>query len=158
MHESGHVLFDGVFSAGVTIRRVHLGAIPFFAVSHRSGLPAREEFTISSAGFWVQEASDEWLLGEHPDLRHEHAPFLKGVFAFNVLNSVGYSAVAFARTGPSERDTRGIAGIGLDEPVVGAVLLAPAVLDTYRYFTPDARWAVWASRAIKLGSVLLVLK
>jgi hypothetical protein len=158
MHESGHVVFDVIFDAGVTVRGVHLGRVPFFAVSHRSGLPAREEFTISSAGFWVQEGTDEWLFAAHPDLRHEHAPLLKGMLAFNVLNSVGYSIVAFGKEGPSERDTRGIAGIGVDEPVVGAILLAPALLDSYRYFNPNARWAVWASRVVKIGSVLLVLR
>jgi hypothetical protein len=37
-------------------------------------------------------------------------------------------------------------------------VLAPAVFDTWRYFDPDSRWAVWLSRASKVGSVLLVLR
>jgi hypothetical protein len=158
IHESGHVIFDIVFSAGVQIKGVHLGPFPFFAISHRSDLPARDEFVISSAGFWMQEAGDEWLLHAHPNLRHERAPLLKGMLVFNVLNSVGYAAVAFAKVGPSERDTRGIAEIGIDEPVVGAMILAPALLDSYRYFRPQAHWAAWASRVVKVSSVLLVLK
>ena len=48
--------------------------------------------------------------------------------------------------------------IGVDEPWIGMLILAPAVLDAYRYFHPDARWAAWASRGVKIGSVLLVLK
>ena len=76
-----------------------------------------------------------------------------------MLNSAGYAIVAFARAGPFERDTRGMAqSIGVDEPAIGAVVLAPAVFDAIRYFKPEARWAKWASRAAKVGSVLLVLK
>ena len=92
-------------------------------------------------------------------MRHERAPFAKGVFAFNVLTSAGYGMVAFARAGPFERDTRGMAGAsGVDERAIGALVVAPALLDAYRYFRPDARWAVWASRIAKVGSVLLIVK
>jgi hypothetical protein len=38
------------------------------------------------------------------------------------------------------------------------MVLAPAVLDAYRYFKPDSRWAAWSSRAMKVGWVILVLK
>ena len=101
----------------------------------------------------------EWLLTRHPDLRQEHAPFSKGMLAFNVLTSVGYGIVAFAKAGPSERDTRGMAAsIGIDERVVGALIITPAVLDAYRYFNPGSRWAAWTSRGAKIGSVLLVLR
>jgi hypothetical protein len=48
--------------------------------------------------------------------------------------------------------------IGVDERVVGAVILTPAVLDAYRYFNRGSRWATWTSRAVKIGSVVLVLK
>jgi hypothetical protein len=158
-HEGGHVVFDAVFGAKVDVVAIHFGPFPFFAVSHPAGLPPREEFTISSAGFWVQEAGDEWMLTSRPNLRAEHAPLLKGMLAFNVLNSVGYAIVAFAEAGPYERDTRGMAqSIGVSERGIGAVILAPALLDAYRYYRPNARWAVWASRAAKVGSVLLVLK
>jgi hypothetical protein len=157
-HETGHLVFDVIFDAGPRIEPVHFGPFPFFAVTHRSDLPAREEFTISSAGFWVQEGTNEWLLTRRPDLRHEHAPLAKGVFAFNVLNSIGYAGVAFFRAGPSERDTRGMSTIGVDERAIGAMILAPAVIDAYRYFRPGSRWAAWTSRALKAGSVLLVVK
>ena len=159
MHEAGHLLFDAMFDAQPGLAGVHFGPFPFFAITHRNDLSPRREFTISSAGFWVQEASNEWLLTRRPVLRREHAPLAKGLFAFNVLNSVGYAVVAFARAGPMERDTRGMAAsAGIDERVIGALVLAPALLDAYRYFRPDARWAKWGSRSAKVGSVLLVLK
>jgi hypothetical protein len=157
-HEGGHLFFDAVFDADPGIKRVEFHGIPFFAITHQSMSP-RQEFTISSAGFWVQEATNEWLLTKRPGLRREQAPFAKGVFAFNIGASAMYSVAAFARTGPPERDTRGMAeSARIDERWIGAVVLAPAVFDTWRYFDPDSRWAVWLSRASKVGSVLLVLR
>jgi hypothetical protein len=158
-HEGGHLFFDVVFDADPGIERVEFHGIPFFAITHRSDLPPREEFTISSAGFWVQHATNEWLLTMRPHLRREHAPFAKGVFAFNIGASAMYSVAAFARIGPPERDTYGMATSSrIDERWIGAIVLAPAVFDTWRYFDPSSRWAVWFSRAAKVGSVLLVLR
>jgi hypothetical protein len=158
-HESGHLLFDAIFGADPGVKRVEFHGIPFFAITHRPGLPPREEFTISSAGFWVQHATNEWLLTAHPRLKSESAPFKKGLFVFNVGASGMYSVAAFARIGPPERDTLGMATSSrIDERWIGAVILGPAVFDTWRYFDPDARWAVWASRAAKVGAVLLVLR
>ena len=158
-HEAGHLLFNVVFDADPGIRRVSFHGIPFFAISHRDDLSARREFTISSAGFWVQHAGNEWLLTSQPRLRFQRAPFRKGMFAFNVLASAAYAGAAFARTGPAERDTRGMAESSrTDERWIGALILAPAVLDAWRYFDPGAQWAVWVSRAIKLGVVLLILR
>jgi len=166
MHESGHLIFDVILDTNPHLKGIHFGPFPFFALTHDSGQSPREEFTISSAGFWVQEATNEWLLSRRwcrdaptpCTLRDDHAWVAKGVFAFNVLNSVGYSIVAFAKAGPPERDTRGMATIGVDERVIGVIVLAPAVLDAYRYFRPHSRTAAWLSRGVKVGSVLLVLK
>ena len=158
-HESGHVFFDLLFDAHPGIEKVDFHGIPFFAITHDSGLSPRREFTISSAGFWVQHAGSEWLLTRRPGIRQERAPFAKGLLAFNVLASVAYAGAAFGRTGPVQRDTRGMAtSLRIDEPWVGAMILTPAVLDTWRYFQPEAKWAVWASRAAKVGMVLLVVK
>ncbi len=159
LHETGHLIGDAVFDADASVKKVTYGPFPFFAITHRGDLSPRREFTISSAGFWVQEGTSEWLLTRRPELRHDRAPFAKGVLAFDVLTSVGYAATALARSGPSERDTRGMAqSIGISEPAIGAFVLAPAILDAYRYFRPDSRWARWSSRAVKVGTVLLVIK
>jgi hypothetical protein len=158
LHESAHVVAD--FASGVTpgVKKVTFGPLPFFAITHAPVGPARE-FVISSAGFWAQHAGSEFLLTTRPALRQDQAPLLKGLLAFNVLTSVAYSGAAFARVGPDERDTRGMAvAAGVDEPVIGAVILAPAVLDTFRYFGVRNRYVVWGSRAAKLGGALLVVK
>ena len=158
-HEGGHLLFDAIFDASPRLEKVSFKGIPFFAITHDSGLSDRQEFVIDTAGFWVQEGTNEWLLHKHPDLRHEHQPYLKGAFAFNVLASVVYAGAAFARTGPPERDTRGMAdALHWKEPFVGLLILAPAILDTVRFYQPHAKWAAWGSRGAKITGVLLVLK
>jgi hypothetical protein len=107
----------------------------------------------------MQHATNEWLLSRRPNLRQARAPFAKGLFAFNVLASVAYAGTAFAKTGPAERDTRGMAASSrIDERWIGGLVLAPAVLDGWRFYHPEARWAVWTSRAVKVGMVLLVVR
>jgi hypothetical protein len=158
-HEGGHLLFDGLFTANPRIKKVSFHGIPFFAITHDSGLPPTQEFVIDSAGFWVQQLGNEIILTRRPDLRHEHAPLLKGIVTFNVLASIAYAGAAFARTGPDERDTRGMAdSLRWKEPWVGALILAPAVLDAIRYFRPNAKWATWGSRGVKVGMVLLIAR
>ncbi len=157
-HEAGHLLFDYTFDANPGIKKVSFGPLPFFAITHDPISP-RREFTVSSAGFWVQELGNEILLSTRPQLRSEHRPMAKGLLAFNVLTSVAYAGGAMAHAGPPERDTRSMAVfLGIDEAAVGAILLAPAVLDTVRYYRPNARWATWASRVVKVGMVVLVVK
>jgi hypothetical protein len=157
-HESAHVVAD--FASGVApgVKKVTFGPLPFFAITHDPVGPARE-FVISSAGFWAQHAVSEFLLTTRPALRQDDAPALKGLLAFNVLTSVAYSGAAFARVGPGERDTRGMAvSADIAEPVIGATILAPAVLDTFRYFGVRNRYVVWGSRVAKVGGALLVVK
>jgi len=158
-HESGHLLFDALFRANPGIRKVSFHGFPFFAITHDTGLPRSQEFVIDSAGFWVQQLGNEIILTRRPNLGHERAPLLKGLVAFNVLASAAYSGAAFARTGPVERDTRGMAdSLKWKEPAIGALILAPALLDAIRYFHPDAKWATWGSRGVKVGMVLLVAR
>lgn len=140
------------------IKKVSFGPLPFFAISHDDVTPARE-YTISAAGFWVQHASSEVLLTRRPGLRHQRAPIAKGLLLFNVLASVTYATAAFGTFGPYERDTRAMAAaLDVSEPWVGAMILAPAALDTWRYVSPQSRWAVWTSRALKVGAVLVVAR
>jgi hypothetical protein len=157
-HEGGHLIFNGVFGASPGLRKVTFGPIPFFAITHDPVTPGRE-FVISSAGFWMQHASSEVILSRRSQLRHEHAPLLKGMLAFNIIAAAAYSGAAFATTGPDERDTRGMAiSARIREPWVGAFILAPAVLDAARYYKPDVAWLRWASRAAKAGGAVLVVR
>jgi hypothetical protein len=158
-HEASHLTLDLAFGAHPEVHGVDFHGLPFFAIGHRSGLPPRKEALISWAGFGSQHVGSEWLLSRHPDLKERRAPVAKGVLAFHVLCSAAYGVGAFPRTGPAERDTRGIAtSTGVDERVIGALVVGPAALDVYRYFHPKARWAPWVSRAAKLGLLFLVLK
>ena len=157
-HESAHVIADEAFGADPGVRKVSAGFIPFFAITHEPVTPTKE-FIISSAGFWAQHVGSDIVLSRHPQLREEHAPVLKGLLAFNVVTSVIYSGAAFVRRGPLERDTRGMAlSADVDEPWIGVTVLAPAVLDAARYYRPNSRVLRWASRAAKVGGVLLIFK
>jgi len=160
IHESGHVLFGLTFDANPRVSGIRYGPVPFFAIIH-DPVPRRQEFIISSAGFWMQHGGSEWLLTARPGLKDEHAPFLKGLFAFNLAASAVYSTAAFGTFGPPQRDTRGMAATlghdGIREPVVGFLVLGPAVLDGYRYLHPEASWAKWTSRSVKIGLVALTM-
>jgi hypothetical protein len=159
LHEAGHLVADWAFEEKVKIKKVDYRGIPFFALSHAPDLSPRREYVVSSAGLWTQYLYSEQILTHHPNLKNEESPFRKGMLAFHVVTSLVYSGAAFGKTGPVERDTRGMASSRrIDERWIGAIVLAPALLDMYRYFNPDARWATWTSRGVKMGSVVLVLK
>jgi hypothetical protein len=158
IHEGAHLVFDEVFDAHPQLQTVHFGPVPFFAIAPTRPLSARQLFTVASAGFWTQELTSDLLTPRHRDLRHDHAPFAKGMLAFDVLTSIGYAATAFAQSGPLQRDTRGMAvALNVPEPAIGALILTPAVLEAYRYFRPESRWAKWATRIAVAGSVVLVV-
>lgn len=159
LHEAGHLIADWAFEEKVVVKKVDYKGIPFFALSHAHDLSPRREYVVSSAGFWSQYLYSEQILTHHPNLKKEQSPFRKGMLTFHVVTSLMYSGAAFGKTGPVERDTRGMAdSIKINERWLGVLILAPALLDTYRYFHPDARWAAWTSRGVKMGSVALVLK
>jgi hypothetical protein len=159
LHEGGHLIANWAFEEKVTIKKVNYKGIPFFALTHAPSLSPRREYVVSSAGFWAQYLYSEQILTHHPRLKDEQSPFRKGMLAFHVVTSLVYSGAAFGKTGPPERDTRGMASSRrIDERWIGAIVLAPALLDMYRYFNPDARWATWTSRGVKMGSVALVIK
>lgn len=158
-HESGHIIMNLALSTHVFLKSVHYGPIPFFTIQPGRYLTNREHYAIASAGFTSQNLSNEWLLTTHPNLRNENEPFLKGVAHFNFWLSAGYAYSAFTRTGPAERDTKGMAdSLGWNERWVGAMILTPAVLDAYRYKHPKSKWAKTASRVSKLAIIALVLK
>ncbi len=159
LHETGHVAGAWAFDADPGMKRVEFGGIPFFAITHRGDLSPRREFIVSSAGFWSQYLLSEQILTHRPRLRLEQRSVEKGMLAFHVGTSVMYAGAAFGKIGPPERDTRSMASTrGVSERWIGVLVLAPAVLDAYRYFHPNAKWAAWSSRGVKIGMAGLVLK
>ena len=68
---------DVLFGATPGIKKVSFAGIPFFAITHDTQSPA-QEFVISSAGFWVQEASNEILLTRRPRLRRAARALCEG--------------------------------------------------------------------------------
>jgi hypothetical protein len=158
IHESGHVGMALIFDANPGLKGVSFGPIPFFAITHDPVSPGRE-YAISAAGFWMQAASSEWILTRRPRLRDERAPVAKGILAFHVLASAAYAFAAVAGVGPDERDTLSMARtLRWKEGWVGAMVIAPAALDVWRYRKPEAKWAAWASRAAKVGLVIAVAR
>jgi hypothetical protein len=162
LHESGHVMMGLAFNAHPHTHRAYIGGLPFFAIVHRGGLSPTREYAIAAAGFWMQGMTNERLLAQRAAPGATRATLSTGVFAFNELASLGYGIVALARAGPATDrviDTRGMAhALHVNEPLIGGLILAPALIDGYRYLHPDVRWAKWASRVAKTGTVLLLLK
>jgi hypothetical protein len=160
VHETGHATTAAVLGANPRFGKTSGSAFSFFAI-HHDPVSRGQEFVISSAGFWFQQAASEAILTTHPQLRHEDRPFMKGMIFFHLGTSAVYSVAAFARIGPDQRDTRGMAVSlgedGVPEPAIGALILAPAVFDAYRYWKPGSKWAPWTARAAKLAGLILAL-
>jgi len=158
LHESAHMATGAALGARPRIDRLSI-PLPFMVV-HYDPVSRRREFAIASSGFWLQHLVSECLLTAQPELRRTAAPFRKGLFAFGVGTSALYAIAALTTTGPRERDTRSLATSlgrdGVPEPAAGALILAPAVLDVYRYYRPHSAWARWTSRAVKALSLGLV--
>ncbi len=155
-HEGSHYIANAAVGSDPYLQSVHYGPIPFFTIEPNHLLNNHDHYITASAGFNGQHIINEWLLTTHPNLRTEDEPFLKGLATFNFWLTVGYAATAFAESGPAQRDTKGMAdSLGWNERWVGAMILVPTALDTYRYKHPDAKWARDASRVSKLAMILL---
>jgi putative flippase GtrA len=156
--ESRRVAFAKFIAGGAVGTAVH-EAGHLAAGWDRYNVSRRHAIAVRSAGFWSQYLASEIVFIRHPHLRSERAPFRKGVLASHLAISTGYTVLAFARTGPYGRDTFEMAqATRIDERWIGALVLTPAVLDGIRYLRPEARWAAWLSRGVKVGSVALVLR
>lgn len=108
---------------------------------------AQKRFVIASAGINSQHITSEWILTRYPRLRGEARPFLKGILAFNLLTSIGYSLIGRK---DDDGDLHGMSeALGVGDRLVGALVFLPAALDFYRYYFPDSVWAPWAARGAK---------
>jgi len=174
VHEACHGVANLAMANVPTLEPVRfLGFFPFFAVSPniqcRDGICLRrggEPFQpgppgyafIVSSGILCQEITDEIILTEHPRIRHETAPFLKGMLLFNVATSVAYGIANLAGIEPPQGDLRSLDAVsGVPHGVFAAVVLGTAALDVARYFLPDVGWLPWVSRGSKVVTVGLVV-
>lgn len=155
-HESGHLVANWALGTDPYLMGVHYGPIPFFTIQPGKPMNNHQHYITASAGFNAQSIINEVVLTSHPNLMRENEPTLKGLTAFNFWLSIGYAATAFAKAGPQERDTKGMAdSLGINERWIGAIILVPTALDTYRYKHPDSKWAPIASRLSKLAIIFL---
>lgn len=146
IHEGSHLALDIAFDADPRLKGVSFGPIPFFAITHRGNLSPRREALVSGAGFLSQHFVSEIVLSRR-GAEESLSPFGKGLLTFHVATSAAYAGAAFSRYGPFERDTRGVAdATRSDERLIGALILAPAAFDAWRYFRPRSRIARWGSR------------
>jgi hypothetical protein len=168
-HEAGHVFVNLILGNVPTIQPIWgFGFIPFFAIAPNIDCgnkhhcvrddgsafsPGwRGKVAITSAGFNVQHITDEIMLTRNPTLRHQVAPYRKGLLAFNTLLSLGYATAAIARIENPEGDISSTAALmGIPRELYASMLVIPAAMDIYRYFVPDSRWAPWVSRSGKLA-------
>jgi hypothetical protein len=155
-HEAGHLVTDCVLDTHPTFVAVKSGPFPFFAIQP-TRLTPQKRYATAMAGFATQGLYSELILRLDPRIREHQRPFLKGMLAFHVALSVGYAVTAFAGTGPPQSDVNAMArGSGWPTWAMGLLLLAPAALDTYRYFVPDSGWAPLLSVAGKITMVGVV--
>ncbi|MGA8890158.1 MAG: hypothetical protein WB493_01225, partial [Anaeromyxobacteraceae bacterium] len=174
VHESCHAVANLSMANVPTLEPVQfMGWLPFFAVSpgvqctngtcvRRDGTPfvpgPRGYGFIVSSGILCQEITDEIILTEHPRIRYERLPFLKGMLLFNTATSVAYAIANLTGIEPPEGDLRSFeAATGAPRGLMAGVVLATAALDVARYFLPDVAWLPWVSRGSKVVTVGLVV-
>ncbi len=173
VHEGCHAVANLAMANVPTLEPVRFaGFLPFFAVSpniycaggtctKRDGQPflpgPRGYAFIVSSGILCQEVTNEIILTEHPRIRYEREPFLKGMLLFNTAASVAYAVANLTGIEPPEGDLHGLDGVvGVPHGVMAAVVLTTAALDIARYFLPDVAWLPWVSRGSKVLTVGLV--
>ncbi len=164
-HESGHVVTNLAYGNIPTLISIKpFGFVPFVAISPQirctddacfkrdgrdfgGGRPGL--YVIITAGFTVQHLTTEMLLSLEPGIRYHRAPFRKGVLAFDILVSVGYAAASLTGTEDPFGDVTGAARAAhINHDVFAILLIAPALLDAYRFVRPGSRWVPVASRTL----------
>jgi hypothetical protein len=167
-HETGHIATDFMTGHHPKFVETHLGKIPFFAIQPCcTNLSHAAEYTIASAGFAVGDLSSELILQIQPRLRSRRSAYLKGVLIFDEVLAIGYAVsgfleVKYPNLGPPQSDINSMArSLGIQPWQVGIYLIAPAILDLYRYFRPRSNFAPWMgvqSKLLMVGLVMPLLK
>ena len=85
-------MWDRIFDVQPSIEAVHFGRIPFSPPRPLAHYPGRGCLSSRRLYSGRRSSSSELLQRPDRDLRHEHAPFAKGMLAFDALTSIGYGA------------------------------------------------------------------
>lgn len=168
-HETGHLVVNLALGNRPAIEGTRVwGFVPFVLIDPQLscgptecikpngdifGPGRRGKYFIASAGFQVQQLTNELLLSLTPDIRQREAPFRKGMLLFNIGLSTAYVLADWVGIedphgdlGTMERMSR------RNSALMGLSILLPAAIDAYRYFFPSqARWSAWVARASKAG-------
>jgi hypothetical protein len=163
-HELGHVVADLMTGHHPTFHTTKTGPFYFFAIQPCCGhLSNGELYFIASAGLTVNNLSSELILDIGPKLRSHHNPYLKGVLLVDIGLELGYAISGFLESKypnaiPAQSDVGSMArALGARPWQVGLTVMAPAVVDIYRYFVPSSAWAPWVSIESKLFMTGIVL-
>lgn len=165
-HESGHVIANLMLGNVPHLKgTMTLGFIPFFVINpgirctgdhcikrngHTLPLGRNGSFLIDTAGFEVQHIINEFILSLNPTLAEQYAPYQQGLLAFNIFLSALYASAGLTGLEDPHGDLRTASDrMRINERLAAVFLLIPAGLDVYRFFRPNATWAVWASRGTK---------
>ena len=154
VHESGHLLFDAALNTEPKIVGVKLGPFPFFAIEPTRVRNNQQRYVIAQAGTMMESIYSEAILQADPHIREQKHAFLKGMLLFHVVLDAGYAITGLAGIGPAQSDVNTMSrALGVPPWGIGIMLMVPAVVDTYRYFMPESRWAPWVSLGTKLTMV-----
>lgn len=166
-HEAGHLAANLALGNVPRLEGFLVwGFVPFFSIApgircegeacvtrdgSRFAAGRRGKYFIVSAGFHVQHLTDELLLSLDPELRFRDSPLQKGLLLFNVFLSTMYVVGEWTGLSDPHGDLGGMRQMsGYDGRLLSLSLLAPAVLDAYRFFYPgSAGWSAWAARGAK---------
>lgn len=166
LHEMGHILTNLAYGNVPAFTGILYGKFfPWFVVNPR--ISCRHEvcykndgsvfgggmkgyYLINTAGFHVQNLGSEIILGLHPGLLYERAPFIKGMFWMNTILSIGYATAAMLNTEDPHGDLYGAAQHSIyPHRFVAAIVMANGGFDLLRYFFPNEDWIPWISRTSK---------
>ncbi|MEO6953361.1 MAG: hypothetical protein ABI321_16290 [Polyangia bacterium] len=163
-HELGHIVTDLMTLHHPTFHTTKTGPFYFFAIQPCCGpLSHAEEYAIASAGLVVNDLSSELILSISPRIRSRHAPFMKGVLLVDIGLELGYAISGFVQSAhpkgfPDQSDVASMSrALGVSPWRVSLSVMAPALIDLYRYFVPRSSFVPWVGIQSKVFMAGLVL-
>lgn len=163
-HELGHIVTDFMTLHHPTFHATKTGPFYFFAIQPCCGdLSHAEEYAIASAGLVVNDLSSELILQISPRIRSRHAPYMKGVLLADIGLELGYAISGFIQSAhpkgfPAQSDVGSMSrALGVAPWRVSLSVMAPALIDLYRYFVPRSSFMPWVGIQSKMFMAGLVI-